>query len=188
MAENPTQARKTPFVTIIAWVFIALSIMILMTSIIQFIVVAVLNYGDMHNLMVAELKKTMKDSDMLELALLAFRYAWIFVAVTFLYALTLLLTSIGLLKRREWARKTMVVLLVIAVFYELTDLAWQFYVMNSTMAPMMTEMPGLGNGIMAVMLGMVTLMVLAFCILFVWVIIKLLSEKVKQEFAAQSSQ
>jgi dolichol kinase len=187
MTEGPVQARKTPFVTIIAWVFIALATMILMTSVIQFIAVAVLNYGDMHNLMVTELKKSMKDSDMLELALLAFRYAWIFVAVIFLYAITLLLTSIALLKRREWARKTMVVLLGIAIFYELSDLAWQFYVMNNTMAPLMKEMPGLGGGIMAIILGIITIMVLAFCALFVWVITKLLSEKIRQEFATQQS-
>lgn len=187
MTEGSVQARKTPFITIIAWVFIALATMILMTAIIQYVAVAVLNYGDMHNLMVAELKKTMKDSDMLALALLALRYAWIMVTVIFLYAITLLLTSIGLLKRREWARKTMVVLLVIAIFYELGDLAWQFYVMNSTMAPLMKEMPGLGGGMMAIILGIVTIMVLAFCALFVWVIIKLRSEKIRQEFATQSS-
>lgn len=192
MAEGSKQARKTSFVTVIAWVFIALATMILMTSVIQFIVVAFLNFGatqsgDVYSLVVTELKKGLKDSNTLELALVAFRYAWVIVTVIFLYAITLLWTSIGLLKRREWARKTMIVLLAIAIFYELSDLAWQFYVMNSTMAPLMKEMPGLGSGIMAIILGIVTIMVLAFCALFVWVIIKLRSERIRQEFATQSS-
>lgn len=192
MAEGSKQARKTSFVTVIAWVFIALATMILMTSVIQFIVVAFLNFGatqsgDVYSLVVTELKKGLKDSNTLELALVAFRYAWVIVTVIFLYAITLLWTSIGLLKRREWARKTMIVLLAIAIFYELSDLAWQFYVMNSTMAPLMKEMPGLGSGIMAIILGIVTIMVLAFCALFVWVIIKLRSEKIRLEFATQSS-
>ena len=192
MTEGSVQARKTPFVTIIAWVFIALSTMILMTAIIQFIAVAFLNFGvtqsgDVYSLVVTELKKGLKDSNTLELALLAFRYAWVIVTVIFIYAATLLWTSIALLRRREWARKTMIVLLVIAIFYELTDLVWQFYVMNSTMAPLMKEMPGLGGGMMAIILGVVTIMVLAFCALFVWVIIKLRSEKIRQEFATQQS-
>lgn len=192
MAEGSKQARKTSFVTVIAWVFIALATMILMTSVIQFIVVAFLNFGatqsgDVYSLVVTELKKGLKDSNTLELALVAFRYAWVIVTVIFLYAITLLWTSIGLLKRREWARKTMIVLLAIAIFYELSDLAWQFYVMNSTMAPLMKEMPGLGGGIMAIILGIITIMVLAFCALFVWVIIKLRSERIRQEFATQSS-
>lgn len=192
MAEGSKQARKTSFVTVIAWVFIALATMILMTSVIQFIAVAFLNFGatqsgDVYSLVVTELKKGLKDSNTLELALVAFRYAWVIVTVIFLYAITLLWTSIGLLKRREWARKTMIVLLAIAIFYELSDLAWQFYVMNSTMAPLMKEMPGLGSGIMAIILGIVTIMVLAFCALFVWVIIKLRSERIRQEFATQSS-
>ncbi|GMQ91627.1 MAG: hypothetical protein BMS9Abin11_0936 [Gammaproteobacteria bacterium] len=186
MTEGSVQARKTPFITIIAWVFIGLAAMILVAAIFQIVAIVFLNFGDMHNLMVTELEKTMKDSDMLGLALLTLRYAWVMVVLVFFYAVTLLLTSIGLLKRREWARKTMIVLLVIAIFYELSDLAWQFYIMNSTMAPLMKEMPGFGSGIMAIVLAISAIMVLAFCALFVWVIIKLLSEKVRQEFATQS--
>lgn len=193
MTDTPVATKKTPFVTIIAWVFIALATMILFSSLIQFAVVGFLNFfsvadGNVYDMVVEELKKSMKDSEMLELAMLGLKYAWVLVTIIFIYGVTLMVTSIALLKRREWARKTMIGLLVLAIIYELGDLAWQFYVWSGTMMPLDKEIPGFGSGMMAIVMSIVTVLILAFVALFAWVIYKLGTEKVKQEFRQGSNQ
>jgi hypothetical protein len=112
--------------------------------------------------------------------------AWFFRAFLLAASVTLI-AAIGLLRRHEWARRLFIGLMGLAIAYNLLGLVWQWWFMRSMDAVMHTpKMPAdaeaLMHGFMRVVQVFSTLMALGFCVLFGWIIRRLHSAQVRDEF------
>ena len=173
--------EKTPFVTVVAWIFIALATMVLISSLLQTVVFAVLSGQGI--LPMEQLEKQFRGHEMYPMIQLTFKYMWLFVALSWVVGIVMMVSSIGLLKRRQWARKIFIVLLGLLVCYQLAGMVWQGYFTKKFMAPIMEQVPGNMAGLMTTMMVLGIIMGLVFCGLYIWVIIKLMSKKIRAQFS-----
>lgn len=105
-----------------------------------------------------------------------------------LLALLTLVAGIGLLRRKDWARVVVIVLLGLGVVWNLGGL-WIQQSMMSTMLPPAdspAEFSEMFNRIASTIRVAAFVFALAFSGLFVWLITRLMSAPVKAEFGARS--
>ena len=112
--------------------------------------------------------------------------AWLFRAFLLVAASTLL-AAIGLLRRHGWARRLFLGLLGLAIAYQLFGLVWSWWFMGSMdrfmrAAGMPAEMGAFMHGFLLVAQVFGTLLGLALCVLFGWLIRRLCSASVRAEF------
>ena len=179
MSDVPQMPERTPFVTVVAWIFIALATMILISSLLQTVVFGVMSSQGL--VPMEQLEKQFQGHEMYSLIRLTFKYMWVFITLSWVAGIVMMVSSIGLLKRREWARKIFVVLLILMVFYQLAGMVWQGYFTEKFMAPAMA--PGEFGSYMTIVMVFSIIMGLAFSGLFVWIIIKLMSKKMRAQFS-----
>jgi hypothetical protein len=104
-------------------------------------------------------------------------------------SLATLASAIGLLLRLDWARRTFIGLLVVAIIANLLGLWLQQEVVQSvvdhTLARTVIPAQALGvfGGFVTAARVMAVLMTLVGCTLLVWIIRRLMSAGVRQEFA-----
>lgn len=113
-------------------------------------------------------------------------FAWFFRAFLLVSAVTLV-TAIGLLRRHEWARRLFIGLMGFAIVYQLLGLVWQWWFMGSMPGFMQAsgapaDMATMMRGFIRAMQVFSTLMALGFCVLFGWIIRRLCSAPVRDEF------
>src|SRR5690606_1207948 len=93
--------------------------------------------------------------------------------------------SIGLLKRRNWARLGFVALLGLAIACNLAGLVLQFEVIDVVREELRGEAAGGGpdlQGVVTVMMVMATVFALAYVALYAWIAKRLLSPAIAAEF------
>lgn len=104
-------------------------------------------------------------------------------------SLATLASAIGLLLRLDWARRTFIGLLIVAVVANLLGLWLQQEVVQSVVDHTLarTEIPaqalGVFGGFVTAARVMAVLMTLLGCSLLIWIIRRLMSASVRQEFA-----
>lgn len=175
---------RSSFVTALAWVFIGLAGFATLIALLQNLMLQLLFLPDMQGPSMPPLPP-----DLPAPAQWMFGHmAWFFRAFL-LVSVATLVAAIGLLLRREWARRLFVGLMGFAIAYQLFGLAWQWWFMGSMDAFM--RAPGMPPGTDAVMHGFMRvaqafgmLMALVFAALFGWIIRRLCSAKVRDEFRA----
>ena len=100
-----------------------------------------------------------------------------------LASLTMLVTSAGLLMRKNWARITMIVLMIGSIASQLLGLVAQFSVMGYMRRPFAAA-PGItdmGAFLVATMI-VSAIFGLGFCVLFGWIAKRLMSPEITAEF------
>jgi hypothetical protein len=101
----------------------------------------------------------------------------------------LLAASIGLLMRHEWARRAFIGLLVVAIVANLVGLWLQYEVMRLLVdgtlrtTPLPAHAAGVFDGLASATQVLAMLVTLIGCALLGWVIRRLMSDSVRQEFA-----
>jgi hypothetical protein len=101
----------------------------------------------------------------------------------------LLAAAIGLLMRHEWARRVFIGLLVVAIVANLLGLWLQYEVVRSLVdgtlrtTPLPAQAAGVFGGLADATQIMAMLVTLTGCALLGWVIRRLMSDSVRQEFA-----
>ncbi|MBI2841297.1 MAG: hypothetical protein HYX75_23505 [Acidobacteria bacterium] len=178
-SKSPAVPRS-PFVTAVGWVFLAFSAMGTFIGVLQ-------------NLMVATLFPVEKMNDAAradpEFAKLPIffqffmTHIWLWFALALLVSSTTLAASIGLLRRKDWGRRLMVVLLGLGVawFVGSLGLAWSLF----SSAPFHGQpVPPGFSGFLVVMQVFMVVFALGLAVLFVWIIRRLLSERIRAEFSA----
>jgi hypothetical protein len=176
MPQTYSVGARSLFVTATAWLFILLAAFVSVSAVLQQAAAASLWTGPapqglplLTGLLVSYLPYVMGATLVLSLATLA--------------------SAIGLLMRLEWARKVFIGLIMAAIVMNLTGLWLQHEVVvallsqtlgGSTLPPAVAGVFG-GFVVTARVLSMV--LTLVACVLLAWIIRRLMSPMVKQEFA-----
>jgi hypothetical protein len=171
---------RSLFVTATAWVFIILAALTSASALVQNAAVASLMPG----------LRLATDRTALPLltGLLVGYLPWV-VGTGLVMSLATLASAIGLLMRLDWARRTFIALLVLAIFANLLGLWLQQEVLQSVVsstlsgAPIPQQALGVFGGFVTAARVMAVLMTLVGCALLGWIIRRLMSAGVRQEFA-----
>ena len=179
-----TVVVRSGFVTGLAWTFIAFSAFATVMAILQNIMLAlVFPVEEMR----AAMQEAEKSQPMPGVFRFMFRHFQLFFIAFFALSVGTLISSIGLLKRKNWARLVFIGLMGLGVIWNLLGLAMPFF-----MTSLVPEIPVQGQPELAdnfrlmftIMMGFTIAMCLAFAALFVWVIKRLVAEDIKREFGA----
>ena len=181
--DVPDHAQNKPrsnFVNVVAWLFIASAGFAAVISILQNIVVNTFFPIDQ---MTREMTRDVKNLPALSLFMLEHIRSFL---LLFLFAsVATLVSSIGLLMRKNWGRISFIAILIIGILWNLSGFVFQQFFMPS-MPPNLPNTPDDFNTIFDTMKIMITifsaLMVVAFTVLFGWIIKRLLSQEIRQEF------
>lgn len=186
--ESSAPPRST-FVTVVAWIFIILSGFATFISLLQ-------------NLMVGYMPRDMFDSAMQDstfarvmppAARFMFSHLQLLVLCTFILTGLMLAASIGLLHRRNWARLVFIGLLGLGIVYNLAGLVLQ----QSMLSSMTSQVPFAAasnadstfrstaqqfDQMLAGFRVVMYVVTIGFAVLFGWIIAKLLSRPIREEF------
>lgn len=175
--------QRSTFVTAVAWVFIVLSGFATVISILQNIMVFTVFRGP-------EFRQAMHPSAGMPAAaaFMAEHFHLFFLAFLLISAFTLA-SSVGLLKRRNWARLSFVGVMALGILWNLGGLVLQFLMFSSMWEPFSAVEPhsGLRAGpfSMTLLVGMAVVNVLlatGLSVLFGWIAKRLLAPAVREEF------
>jgi uncharacterized membrane protein len=180
MPQTYNVGARSLFVTATAWVFIILAALTSVSALVQNAAVASLMPG---------LQFTPDQSSLPMLTGLLVGYLPWVVGAGLVLSLATLASAIGLLLRLDWARRTFIGLLIVAIFANLLGLWLQQEllqsVVNSTLSGVSIPARALGvfGGFVTAARVMAVLMTLVGCFLLGWIIRRLMSAAVRQEFA-----
>ncbi len=180
MPQTFNVGARSLFVTLTAWVFIVLALLASASAVVQNAAVASLMPG----LPLAAERNPLP----LLTGLLVGYLPWV-VGTGLVMSLATLASAIGLLLRLDWARRTFIGLLVVAIAANLLGLWLQQEVLQSvvsnTLANVAIPQQALGvfGGFVTAARVMAVLMTLVGCALLGWIIRRLMSPGVRQEFA-----
>ena len=180
MPQTFNVGARSLFVTATAWVFIILAALASVSALVQNAAVA--------SLMPGLLLATERNPLPRLTGLLIGYLPWV-VGTGLVMSLATLASAIGLLLRLDWARRTFIGLLIIAIVANLMGLWLQQEVVQSVVSNTLSSV-SIPQQAMSVFGGFVTaarvmavLMTLVGCALLGWIIRRLMSAVVRQEFA-----
>lgn len=177
MPQTFNVGARSLFVTITAWIFIVVAGLTTVSAVVQ-------------NAAAGSLLVGMKAAPGLPLvsSFLMGYLPWV-VGATLLLSLATLAAAVGLLLRLDWARRAFIGLLVVAIVANLAGLWLQHEVVQSLVSNALNRGP-LPQQAVEVFGGFVTasrvmgaVVTLGACALLVWVIRRLMSPMIRQEFA-----
>ena len=172
--------QRSTFVTAVAWVFIVLSGFSTVIGILQNIMVQTVFRGP-------QFEEAMRSApaDMPPFAAFMFSHFQLFFLLVLLLSAFTLISSIGLLKRLNWARLCFIGVMVFGIVYQLGGLVIQF-LMFSAMREQFSAAAAQGGPDMQVFFVGIAVVSLifatAFCVLFGWIARKLMSPAIVEEF------
>jgi len=178
MPQTYNVGARSLFVTATAWVFIVLAALTSMSALVQNAAVASLMPG----------MQVATERLPLLTGLLIGYLPWV-VGTGVVMSLATLASAIGLLMRLDWARRSFIGLLVVAIFANLLGLWLQQElvqsVVSSTLSGVAIPQHALGvfGGFVTAARVMAVLMTLVGCAFLGWIIRRLMSATVRQEFA-----
>lgn len=173
-------APRSSFVTIVAWITIFFAGMGTLVGLLQALVVFTVMPAD-------EFDRASRDLPPDLPGVLAFLFSHFKAVVLAILAWSALMlaTAIGLLRRREWARRLFVLLMLVSAASQLAGLALQGVSMQMMRAQFraIPDAPDMDLFLLAVMAFSVML-ALGFGALYGWIAWKLTRPAVREEFAA----
>ncbi|MBC8056684.1 MAG: hypothetical protein H7Y61_08900 [Rhizobiales bacterium] len=178
MPQTYNVGARSLFVSATAWVFIVLAALTSMSALVQNAAVA----SVMPGMQIAAERMPLLTG------LLIGYLPWV-VGVGVVISLATLASAIGLLMRLDWARRSFIALLVVAIFANLLGLWLQQEVVQSVVSNTLSSVAipqqamGVFGGFVTAARVMAVLMTLAACGLLGWIIRRLMSQTVRQEFA-----
>jgi hypothetical protein len=164
---------RSLFVTATAWVFILLGVVASLSALVQ-------------NAMLASLMPVPATSGVV--GWLMGYMPWV-VATGLVMSLATLASAIGLLLRLDWARRTFIGLLAVAIVANLLGLWLQQEMMQSVLSSTLSSVAlppkalGVFGGFVTAVRVMAVVVTLSACALLGWIIRRLMSPTVRQEFA-----
>ncbi len=178
MPRTYNVGARSVFVTGTAWVFIVLAVLTSLSALVQNAAASSLMPG----------VQLATDRMPLLTGLLIGYLPWV-VGTGFVMSLATLASAIGLLMRLDWARRSFIGLLVVAICASLLGLWLQQEVVQSVVANTLSSVAipqqalGVFGGFVTAARVMAVLMTLIGCALLGWIIRRLMSATVRQEFA-----
>lgn len=186
MSAREHVAPRSTFVSVVAWIFIVLSgfstlIALLQNAMVFFVFQNAPGFDE-------AMRHAGQAKGVPRFFPYFIRYfQWVFLAFLAL-SLAMLASSIGLLRRQEWARRLFIGLMAFGIFWNFAGLG--------LVAVFMTQMPSLppvppsqqqfATGfywMLGLVVGFNVLIAIAFAALFYWIIRRLRSPEIRREFA-----
>lgn len=165
------QRRESVFVTVVAWVSIACAAFAMFTFAFQVIMMWLVLFSEG-----VDVAMTPEDATLLQLLSLAF------VAISGLA----LISAIGLLLRKNWARLLFMLLLVLAMAVHVYGIATQFTLLSGVADVPDSELSAEFSLMFNLTRAFTVALCAAFCLLFGWVFAKLASVPIRTEFVRTS--
>ncbi|HEX5123327.1 MAG TPA: DUF2127 domain-containing protein [Rhodanobacteraceae bacterium] len=180
-AESMRPAKST-FVTVVAWIFIALDGGAAFITLIQYVVFGMVFPLNAFREGMAKAQGKFPPA-----------FAWVFehfrpmLLVLFVYALLKLVAAIGLLNRRNWARLFFIGILALGIVWSFAGIALQQYFLSSMFTfPAPPNAPkdfdAAIEGVTIVMRVFSAIFAIAFAVLYAWMIKRLMSPEIVAEF------
>ena len=171
-----SQAHRSTFITVLAWVFIVLAGFATLISVLQNVMLQTMGaFDDMPS----------HHGSLEQQAPAALRFMVDHVRLFFLSFFVLsagtLASAVGLLKRKNWARLTFIGILLLGIFWNVGGVLLQQVAFPSSEIVSQDAPPGFKDA-QAVMLIVTSAMAVGFSLLFAWLIWRLLSRRVAAEF------
>jgi hypothetical protein len=179
MPQTLNVGARSLFVTITAWVFIVLSALTALSALIQQATVA--------SLLPAQAIAMPVQALPLLTGLLLGYLPWV-VGFALLMSLATLASAVGLLLRLDWARRVFILLLALAIVFNLLGLWLQHEVVQSVLQSTLTRGPlppqaaDVLGGFVVATRAMALVVTLGACATLSWIIQRLMSPLVRQEF------
>jgi len=182
---------RSSFVTVVAWIFIVLSAFSTLIGALQNLMIRSMPFD--------QLNSALQDSTAAQLpapARVMFSHFQLFFLVTFLLSLLMLISSIGLLRRHNWARLAFIGLLVLGIIYLLGGLFLQQSFMSSfnrsfsAAAPQDSLFRANARQFESLFTAMRVFMIvfsLGIAGVFGWIVARLASAKVRTEFVPRAA-
>ena len=177
---------RSMFVTVVAWIFIALDGMTSFIVLIQNILLNTIVPFDQLREGMAKAQNTGR---------LPPYFAWVFehirpfLFVMLIYTLTKLVAAIGLLNRQNWGRLLFIGILALGIALSVVGIVLQQFMVSAM--PMMPLPPNAPKDFQAIMQGMLIMIrvfsaifAIGVAVLYAWMIRKLLSPAIVAEFVA----
>ena len=177
MNNPPT---RSTFVTVTAWVFIVVSGLASLVSLLQNIVISVMLPADK---MQQALSQSHGADEVPAIVQFMLHNIQLLLVGFLLLALLSLTASIGLLRRKNWARIIFIALMGLGILWNIGGVVFNAVFFSSMVPVEAREMDEGFEIVRAIMLGFSVLMALVFSALFGWIMAKLLSKKIRDEFA-----
>lgn len=189
----PPVAVKSTFVTVVAWVFIIFSGLSTFISLLQNLMVGLMPQQFLRDATADTTFAHMMPSG----PRFMFAHLRLLVLLVLALCVLMLVSSIGLLRRRNWARLVFIGLLSAGILYNIAGLFLQQSMMSSFTASFPIDSTfgadsaaqQFGQQFHQMMAGMRVFIIsitVAFCALFAWIIVKLLSPPIRAEFLSES--
>jgi hypothetical protein len=177
MPQTYNVGARSLFVTVTAWVFIVVAAMACVSAVVQ-------------NAAAGSMLASLPKAQPLPLLtnLLVGYLPWV-LGAGLAVSLATLAAAVGLLLRLDWARRVFIGLLVVAIVANLAGLWLQHEVVQSlvsstlSVAPLPPQAANLFGGFVTASRVMGGLVTLAGCGLLVWIIRRMMSPMIRQEFA-----
>ncbi len=181
-ATAPAKPPRSNFVTVVAWVFICLGGSFGLIAVLEALATLVVPMKQIQDAM----NNGQAGASLPAYSRFIINHFVLYTAVYFLAMLTVFVTAIGLLKRKRWARPTMIALLVIGVIRNVVGVALELaYFSPASMAAPPDATPEAAaafHGMMSVMIYASAAFAIAIAAVFAWVVARLMSAQVKAEF------
>lgn len=176
--DNPTP--KSGFVNVLAWIFIVISGFATFISILQNIMIFLLFPRDQ----MREVMQQAPNAGQIPVftRLMMSHMEWFFFGFFLVSAVTLV-SAIGLIKRKNWARLLFIALMALGIVWNLGGLGLQFTMFSSMQNMAHKAAPPEFQTMMTIMKVAMVLIALAVSALFAWIIRKLTSPPIKAEFS-----
>lgn len=175
---GPSVPAKSTFVTVLAWIFIVLSGFATLIGVMQNIMIQTMFADPKFN---EGLSRMPPDAPAFA-SFMASNFRLFFAVMLACFALTLV-SSIGLLKRRNWARLVFICIMTLGIIWNLGGLALQF-TMFSSFPPLPKESHE-SDAFQSMFIGFMIFGVavaIAFSALYAWIIKRLVSPSIVAEF------
>jgi hypothetical protein len=169
-----TNVRST-LVTVVGWLFALMSGFMLLISVMQNIM--------LHTVFPLDRMSSEVPADFPAMSRFMFEHFALMALLPLLVSAMVLAASVGLIRRREWGRKLMVGLMVLAAIWSAGSIVLQIVWMGQMPIPPTGMAPDFET-IRTFMLIFSLLWGLGFAALFGWIAKRLMSWDIKQEFGA----
>ncbi len=176
--------HRSTFVTAVAWVFIVLASVSTAGSALQSV------FLDYMSPLFEQAMMESPDADQLPVDFDSFMFVYrMMILGVFLISATTLVSAIGLLQRKNWARIVFIAMLGLGIVMEIVGISLSFwlpsFMAKMAAAPMeVTEvpMPEVVHRLIVIVRIFSLIVAIGLVILFAWIIRKLTGEKIRQEF------
>jgi hypothetical protein len=180
----PIPVPRSGFINVLGWIFVCLAGFTTLIGVLQNVMFQLVFLPTMQQQMAVQpLPPNMPAS----MGWLFAHMIWFFRGFLLL-SVTTLVAAIGLLRRRDWARRLFIGLMAFAIAYQLLGLVAQWWFMGAMQQTisMPADAPAqFANGMRGFMLAIQvisTIMAVGFSVLFGWIIKRLHSEAIRREF------